>query len=139
MTLPRAAALVAAASLALSLSPLTSADAAGRHFGTVVTLNTAKFQLCKVPVDGGASFKLFGRLNNNASKPKEKVKGGIYVLRNEKRTNNHFETAYIAGGKTSKVDHLVVKKDPKLSLEVYAAATQAGNGDVIALSDVRHC
>ena len=36
MTLPRAAACVAAATLALSLSPLTSADAAGKHFRTVV-------------------------------------------------------------------------------------------------------
>jgi hypothetical protein len=135
----RAAALVAAATLALSVAPLSSAEAAGKEFRTVVKVNSAKFQACKVAVDDGANFRIYGRLNNTASKPKDKVKGGIYVLRKGERTNIHFETPFVAGGRISGVEHLVVKNNPKLTLEVYASATQAGSGGVIDIADVHKC
>ncbi|CAN5592446.1 hypothetical protein BH11ACT8_BH11ACT8_15080 [soil metagenome] len=134
--------LVVAAALTLSgatLAGVGPADAAGRSYGTVLTLDSAKLQACKVEIQRGTKYRVYGFLDNRRSRPSDKVFGRITVQKDGKNTSQSFDTGYIRGGQESKVESVVIPRKKGFRLEVVAAGTNAGNGGTIATKKVRNC
>jgi hypothetical protein len=138
ITRPRAAAIVTAAVVAVSLAPVSSADAAKR-FQTQITIWESHLQACKVANDDRTGFRVFIRVDNRDSKLEDKAKGGIYVLRNGKRTKQHFKTKWAPGGTISNVGHVFAKNTPDRTLELFITREHGGSGNIIPISDVRNC
>ncbi len=138
----RAVGGVAAATLLLSSFALVvpEAQAAGRRYTTVSSLDAARLQVCKVPVQGGAKFKVFGRIDNSRGKRgNDAVRGGVYVLEDGKRTSQRFTIPFTEPGRVSAAKSLVVSRKPRFQMEFSLAASQYGGGGTLALGDLRRC
>ena len=133
---------IAAATLLLSSFAFTvpEAQAAGRRYTTVGTLDAARLQVCKVPVQDGAKFRVFGRIDNSRGKrDDEAVRGGVDVVKDGKRTSHHFSIPFTKPGRVSAAASLVVPRKPRFQMEFTLAASQYGGGGSLALGDMRRC
>jgi hypothetical protein len=137
----RASALaLSAAAVAITCSSLTApADAAGRHYSDVATYYKATVQACKVSVDDGAKWRIFGRLDNTRNRRADKRSGSVIMVHNDQVTDRRIDTGYVAGGQVSAVKSIVVPKGSAYSLAVGVGAGQMGNGGPVALSALRRC
>lgn len=135
-------AAVAASALLLpatasSATAAPDAARAGKSFATVLNLDGAKLQLCKVSIDGGAKYRVFARLNNvNGS---GETGGRVKVQKDGKNTKQTWYSGMIPKGRVSAVGSVVVPDRPGYRLEVSAFQSQMGNGGTRGLVRIKPC
>ena len=136
--------LGAAAAASVLLLPTNAATAApddaaraGKNFATVLNLDGAKLQLCKVSFDDGAKYRVFARLNNKAGSGE--TGGRVRVQKDGKNTKVQWYSGMISRGRISDVGSVVVPNKPGFRLEVSAFQSQMGTGGTRGLVKIQAC
>lgn len=135
--------LGAAVAASALLLPATASSAtpdaarAGKSFATVLNLDGAKLQLCKVSIERGTKFRVYARLNNAAGSGE--TGGRVRVQKDGKNTKVQWYSGMIRKGRVSAVGSVVVPDRPGFRLEVSAFQSQMGSGGTRGLVKIKPC
>jgi hypothetical protein len=131
------------AALAITLPAAASASAASseapaaKSWTTVLRLNGAKAQACKVSVDGGASWRIYNRLD--ARNATTRTQAQMWVTHDGVDTRRKWSSGWVARGNISAVGSLLVPRAPGYVIQHSLSADQSGTGGEVRAADIGHC
>ena len=131
------AALVLTLPAAASASAASTDAAAARSWTTVHRLNGAKAQACKVSVDGGASWRIYNRVD--ARNATTRTQAQMWVTHDGVDTRRKWSSGWVARGTVSAVGSLLVPRAPGYVIEHSLSADQSGTGGQVRAADIGHC
>ena len=135
-----AAAVIApfGASATASAAPV-AAKAATKHFTVVQTMQKAKLGVCKVSVNGGAAWRVYGRLDTRKVRS-GKYSGSVYVYRDGvDNPTSSWQSPLIRKGTYSKVGSVRLPKKAGYTLVGGIGTGNMGNGGPIDITRVGKC
>lgn len=127
---------VAALALSLSVPAIGAAQASGRHWKTLSTMEGGKLQACKVATTQGGPWKI--KLRVDATKAKSRVDGSAYVVKGSD-TKGHWKSGWVARGHVSKVGTVKLPRGAAYVLNAGIGTGQAGNGGTFTAGQIRGC
>ncbi len=120
-----------------AVTALPTASDAANSWTTVTRMDGAKHQACKVPVNGGADWKIKNRLVNGNQ---TRVGAGMYVQLNGEDTGEQWRSGLVARGQTSPVGSVTMPRgDSAYTLVGTMYEAQAGGGGPVSISDLGRC
>lgn len=135
-----AAAVIApvGASATASTTPVV-AKAQAKRFTVVQTMQKAKLGVCKVSVNNGAAWRVYGRLDTRKVRS-GKFSASLYVYREGVETPTaSWRSALTKKGTYSKVGSVRLPKKAGYRLDGGIGAGNMGNGGPIEISRVGRC
>ena len=129
--------LPAAASPSAASTEAAADAAAAKSWTTVHRLNGAKAQACKVSVDGGASWRIYNRVD--ARNATTRTQAQMWVTRDGVDTRRKWSSGWVGRGTISAVGSLLVPRAPGYVIEHSLSADQSGTGGTVRAADIGHC
>ena len=111
--------------------------AAAKSWTTVHRLNGAKAQACKVSVDGGASWRIYNRVD--ARNATTRTQARMWVTHDGVDTRRKWSSGWVGRGTISAVGSLLVPRAPGYVIEHSLSADQSGTGGQVRAADIGHC
>ena len=111
--------------------------AAAKSWTTVHRLNGAKAQACKVSVDGGASWRIYNRVDARSATTRTQAQ--MWVTRDGVDTRRKWSSGWVGRGRISAVGSLLVPRAPGYVIEHSLSADQSGTGGSVRAADIGHC
>lgn len=123
------------ASVNASASP--AAPLGGRSWTTIETMQHAKHQACKVPVNNGTAWRIYNRLDSrNATGPR--LRASMTVLEAGAPAYS-WTSGWVHRGDLSAVGSVFMPRTPAYKLEMSIAGDNAGNGGPVSPRDIGRC
>ena len=127
-----------AVALPAAASPsAASTEAPGKSWTTVHRLNGSKAQACKVSVDGGASWRIYNRVD--ARNATTRTQAQMWVTHDGVDTRRKWSSGWVGRGTVSAVGSLLVPRAPGYAIEHSLSADQSGTGGPVRAADIGHC
>ena len=131
------AALAVALPAAASPSAASTEAPAAKSWTTVHRLNGSKAQACKVSVDGGASWRIYNRVD--ARNATARTQARMWVTHDGVDTRRKWSSGWVGRGTVSAVGSLLVPRAPGYVIEHSLSADQSGTGGPVRAADIGHC
>ena len=135
-----AGAVIASLGASATASPTpAAASAAAKHFTVVQKMQKAKLGVCKVSVNKGAAWRVYGRLDTRKVRT-GKYSASLYVRREGvEAPTSSWRSPLTRKGTYSKVGSVRLPKKPGYSLDGGIGTANMGSGGPIDIARVGRC
>lgn len=124
--------------LAPVLVVVPTAHAAANNWTVIERGNKAKHGACKVPVNNGAAWKIFNRLDSRQATG-GRQRATMTVTFKGANTQRKWASGWVRKGNLSAVGSVIMQRQPGRGLVMTLAGDNSGSGGTIAVGNISRC